>query len=76
MTGRMSRSMKNELAAAEGGHADGRARGDALGPNSEIGRKLRQLYEDVVSEEVPDRFTELLRKLEQSEKPASSRDGE
>lgn len=36
---------------------------DPLGPNSEIGRKLRQYYEDLVQEDVPDRFTQLLSQL-------------
>jgi len=32
-----------------------------------ISRQLRKLYDDVASEPVPDRFTELLRQLEQQE---------
>lgn len=40
---------------------------DPLGPNSEIGRKLKQFYEEVVSEGVPDRFAQLLSQLEQAE---------
>lgn len=40
---------------------------DVLGPNSEIGRKLKQYYDDLVSEEIPDRFSQLLRQLEQAE---------
>lgn len=32
-----------------------------------IGRRLRKLYDDIVSEPVPDRFTKLLEQLEQSE---------
>lgn len=35
---------------------------------SEIGKKLKTLYEDVVEEEVPDRFLDLLDKLDKSEK--------
>ena len=38
-----------------------------LGANAEIGRKLKQYYETLVSEEVPDRFSQLLSKLEQVE---------
>ena len=38
-----------------------------LGPNSEIGRKLKQYYDDLVSDDVPDRFADLLSKLEQAE---------
>lgn len=40
---------------------------DLLGANSEIGRKLKQYYDDLVSEQIPDRFAELLSKLEQAE---------
>lgn len=40
---------------------------DSLGPNTEIGRKLRQYYDDVVSEGVPDRFAQLLAELENAE---------
>lgn len=57
--------------------ADARKRpgdpGDLLGPNSEIGRKLRQYYDDLVSEDVPDRFAQLLAQLEQAE-PARKKD--
>lgn len=38
---------------------------DPLGPNSEIGRKLRQYYDDLVTEDIPDRFSDLLNQLEQ-----------
>ena len=40
---------------------------DVLGPNSEIGRKLKQYYDELVSHEVPDRFAELLGQLERAE---------
>lgn len=40
---------------------------NTLGPNSEIGRKLKQYYEGLVAEQIPDRFTELLSKLEKTE---------
>ncbi|MBR2690162.1 MAG: hypothetical protein IKE42_20110 [Aquamicrobium sp.] len=40
---------------------------DALGTNSEIGRKLKQYYDELVSDEVPDRFAQLLAQLEQVE---------
>lgn len=41
---------------------------DSLGAEAEIGRKLKQYYDSLVTEEVPDRFSELLGKLEQAEK--------
>ncbi len=40
---------------------------DTLGTNSEIGRKLKQYYDELVSDEVPDRFAQLLAQLEQVE---------
>ncbi len=42
-------------------------REDPLGSNSEIARRLKQYYDDLVSEEIPDRFADLLSKLEQAE---------
>lgn len=41
--------------------------GEPLGANSEIGRKLKQYYDELVSDEVPDRFAQLLSQLEQAE---------
>ena len=41
---------------------------DPLGANSEIGRKLKQYYDELVSDEVPDRFTQLLSQLERAER--------
>lgn len=41
---------------------------DVLGANSEIGRKLKQYYDELVSDEVPDRFTQLLGQLERAER--------
>ncbi len=46
---------------------------DPLGNNSEIGRKLKQYYDDLVSDEVPDRFAALLSQLEKAES-ASKKD--
>jgi hypothetical protein len=45
-----------------------RRRDDGLGPNSDIGRKLRLLYGAVQDEGVPDRLLDLLEKLDQVEK--------
>jgi hypothetical protein len=46
---------------------------DPLGANSEIARKLKQYYDDLVSDEIPDRFADLLSKLERAE-PAKRED--
>ena len=40
---------------------------DALGPNSDIGMKLRALYSAVQEETIPDKFLELLERLDQAE---------
>ena len=40
---------------------------DPLGPNTEIARKLKQYFDGLVSEDVPDRFAQLLSQLEQTE---------
>ena len=53
-----------------GGNPRHRSPGDPLGANSEIGRKLKQYYDDLVSDEVPDRFAQLLAQLEQAEPSA------
>lgn len=55
----------NNKNGSDGENASGRA--DPLGANSEIGRKLRQYYDDLVSDEVPDRFAQLLSQLEGAE---------
>ena len=44
-----------------------RGQDDPLGANSEIGRKLKQYYDDLVSDQVPDRFAALLSQLEDAE---------
>lgn len=41
--------------------------GDPLGNNSEIGRKLKQYYDELLTPEIPDRFSQLLQELEQHE---------
>ena len=46
---------------------------DPLGPNSEIGRKLKQYYDELVSDDIPDRFAALLAQLEKAE-PAGKKD--
>ena len=56
---------------------DGKARrngaAEALGANSEIGKKLKQYYDGLISEDVPDRFAQLLNQLERTE-PAQKKD--
>ena len=66
--------MHNMMTRKDGTHGAGSLQGEAadpLGVNSEIGRKLRQYYNELVSDEVPDRFAQLLAQLERAE-PAQS----
>lgn len=65
--------MTKKLSAEEAAVRRRPAAANALGPNSEIGRKLKQYYDDLVSDEVPDRFATLLAQLEKAE-PAPKKD--
>lgn len=47
--------------------SSGKVRRDAA-PNVDIGFKLKQYYDSILTEEVPDRFAQLLGELEQVEK--------
>jgi hypothetical protein len=55
---------KKEVPAAARGRS---ATADPLGPNSEIARKLKQYYDELVSDEVPDRFASLLAQLDSAD---------
>ena len=46
---------------------------DILDPNNQIGVKLRSLYAAVQEEVIPDRFLDLLEKLDQAEMMASAK---
>ena len=67
----MKEMSKNSMAGAASGHRNGG--GTPLGPNSEIARKLKQYYAELVSDQVPDRFAQLLSQLEKAE-PAEKKD--
>jgi hypothetical protein len=60
-------TMTKKISAAEAAIRRKPATADPLGPNSEIGRKLKQYYDDLVSDDVPDRFAALLSQLEKAE---------
>jgi anti-sigma factor NepR-like protein len=64
-SGRMYR-MEKDQQGAPGARPRRNGQTDLLGANSEIGRKLRQYYDELISDEVPDRFTQLLRQLEEA----------
>jgi hypothetical protein len=57
-------SRKNE--DIDGQRAELRA-SDIMDPNSQIGVRLRSLYAAVQEEAIPDRFLDLLEKLDQAE---------
>ena len=60
-------TMTKKFTAAEAATRRRPAMADPLGPNSEIGRKLKQYYDELVSDDVPDRFASLLSQLEKAE---------
>jgi hypothetical protein len=60
-------SLMTKQATGAVGAKPRRNENDPLGANSEIGRKLKQYYDELVSDEVPDRFAELLSQLEKAE---------
>lgn len=43
-------------------------KGDELGPNTEIGSKLRALYSSIQDEVIPERLLDLLERLDQVER--------
>ncbi len=65
--------MTRQTSGAANARQNRRTDGDILGTNSEIGRKLKQYYDELVSDEVPDRFAQLLSQLEEVE-PAQQKD--
>lgn len=60
---------KPDKRSGDAGHrdkaGDGKLRRADPVVDEAIGRQLKRLYEDMASEPVPDRFAELLQKLEQ-----------
>ncbi|MET0575837.1 MAG: NepR family anti-sigma factor [Mesorhizobium sp.] len=65
--------MKKDQQSAPGAKPRGSGSSELLGANTEIGRKLKQYYDELVSDEVPDRFAQLLSQLEQAT-PAPKKD--
>jgi hypothetical protein len=67
----MSRSDKSNMTKSKGqGSSRPRSRSPKVDGiiQDEIGAKLRQLYSSMVEEPVPDRFIELLKRLEEDKK--------
>lgn len=46
---------------------------DLLGENSEIASKLRQFYTSIQEEEIPERFLDLLDRIDEAEKNAKKK---
>jgi hypothetical protein len=47
----------------------------ASGADASVGRRLKEMYDGLVSEPVPDRFLDLLGQLEQAEQPGAESAG-
>jgi hypothetical protein len=54
----------------------GRRPGEGLGPNSDIGAKLRAYYGAVQDQPIPDKFLDLLEQLDRAENAAKSPKGD
>lgn len=65
-------SLPRDNYAQNSSRSDSVNKGDELGPNTEIGSKLRALYSSVQDETIPDRFLDLLEKLDQVERKSAS----
>ena len=65
-------SFSREDYAQNSQHSGSSNKGDELGANSEIGTKLRALYSSIQDETIPDRFLDLLEKLDQAELKSAS----
>lgn len=57
-------------------HHNPPAKPEGLGTTSEIGRKLKQYYDELVTEQVPDKFMDLLKQLENKEAGADASPGQ
>ena len=68
--------MKDRTKMNEMGVPRARRTDDGLGPNSDIGAKLRAYYGAVQDQPIPDKFLDLLERLEQVEKAAKQKKDE
>ena len=66
--------MKDKTKMNEMGVSRSRRAEDGLGPNSDIGAKLRAFYGAVQDQPIPDKFLDLLEKLDQVEQAAKKKD--
>ena len=63
------KSKMNEMSVPRGRRTE-----DGLGPNSDIGAKLRAFYGAVQDQPIPDKFLDLLEKLDQVERASKKVD--
>ena len=68
--------MKDKTIMNDLGSIRQRRRNDGLGPNSDIGNKLRALYGAVQDEGIPSKLLDLLDKLDQVEERAKTQKSE
>ena len=68
--------MKDKTTINDLGSIRQRRRNDGLGPNSDIGNKLRALYGAVQDEGIPSKLLDLLDKLDQVEERAKTQKSE
>ena len=66
--------MKDKTKMNEMGVSRSRRAEDGLGPNSDIGAKLRAFYGAVQDQPIPDKFLDLLEKLDQVEQATKKKD--
>ncbi|WP_421759107.1 NepR family anti-sigma factor [Devosia sp.] len=64
--------MKDKTTMNQAGSIRQRRTNDGLGPNSDIGSKLRALYGAVEEEGIPSKLLDLLEKLDQVEQSAKT----
>jgi hypothetical protein len=64
--------MKEKTFSPPGAKKRARRQDDGLGPNTDIGSKLRALYGSVQDESIPDTLLDLLEKLEAVEQQSKN----
>ena len=67
--------MKDVKSQASKSAAPGKQGGLNAEIQSRIGHQLRAMYDDVVKQGVPDRFADLIRKLDSGEAPGGDAEG-
>ncbi|HTM79342.1 MAG TPA: NepR family anti-sigma factor [Devosia sp.] len=66
--------MKEAVVSQQRSRAQAGRTDDGLGPNTDIGARLRALYGAVQDEGVPDQLLDLLEKLDSAEQAQKSKD--